>query len=302
MIQTIAQLLLAGALGGAALAKLSAPRSSEAALATFGFGAGPFRRIAWIGLIATELGLAVGVALGVEAAAFGAAALMAMFAALMVSALMRGRAGAPCACFGSRSRVGPLAVARNLALAAGFAAVPFLPDDSLSTDQWLGLGLAVALLACAALAVVVVALAREVGMLRLQVGSQGALEIPGEGPELGSVAAGLDARLPRPDEEIALAVFTSEGCHLCRSLEPAIANLEGEPGLTLARFDEAAEAEIWRELEVPGSPYAVALGPGGVVLAKGTFNNLAQLESVIATGERRRAGEAERSAGSVGIA
>ena len=51
---------------------------------------------------------------------------------------------------------------------------------------------------------------------------------------------------------------------------------------------------MWRELEIPGSPYAVALDLDGTVLAKGTFNNLAQLESVLATAERRRA---ERSAG-----
>jgi hypothetical protein len=156
--------------------------------------------------------------------------------------------------------------------------------------------------AVAALAVVVLALAREVGMLRLQLGSRGALEVPGEGPELGSVAPELSARLPRPDDELALAVFTSEGCHLCRSLEPAVASLEGEPGLAVGRFDEAAEAELWRALEVPGSPYAVALGPGGVVLAKGTFNDLAQLESVVATAERRRSERAARAAGSVGIA
>jgi hypothetical protein len=127
VIQTIAQLLLAALLGGAALAKLLAPRSSEAALATFGFAVGPFRRLVWVGLIATELGLAVGVALGSEETALGAAALLAMFAALMVSALMRGRAGAPCACLGSRGRVGVPALIRSLALAAGFAAVPFLP-------------------------------------------------------------------------------------------------------------------------------------------------------------------------------
>jgi hypothetical protein len=302
MIEIVARLLLAGALGWAAVAKLSSPRSSEAALATFGFEAGPLRRIAWAGLIATELGLAIAVGAGVEGAAYGAAALMAMFAALMVSAMMRGRAGAPCACFGSRSRVGPLAVVRNLALAAGFAVLPSLPESSLSTDEWLGIGLGATLIACAALAVIVLALAREVGMLRLQVGSQGALEIPGEGPALGSDAPELSALLPRSDDDLGLAVFVSEGCQMCQSLKPAIASLEGEPGLAVGRFDEEAEAELWRALEVPGSPYAVALGPGGVVLAKGTFNNLAQLESVIVTGQRRRSEGAARTARSVGIA
>ncbi len=38
------------------------------------------------------------------------------------------------------------------------------------------------------------------------------------------------------------------------------------------------------------------------MLAKGTFNDLAQLESVVATAERRRAEGGARTAGSVGIA
>jgi len=123
MIEIVVRIALAGVLGGAAVAKLASPRSSEPALATFGFGEGPLRRVAWGGLIALELGLAIAVAAGVDAAAYGAAALMAMFAALMGSALMRGHAGAPCACFGSRSRVSRLAVARNLALAACFSSI-----------------------------------------------------------------------------------------------------------------------------------------------------------------------------------
>ena len=288
MIEIVVRIALAGVLGGAALAKLASPRSNEAALATFGFGEGPLRRVAWAGLIALELGLAIAVAAGVDTAAYGAAALMAMFAALMGSAVMRGRAGAPCACFGSRSRVSGLAIARNLALAAGFAAVPSLPDGDVSTEGWLAAGVVLSLLVCAGLAVAVVALAREVGMLRLQLGSQGALEIPGEGPDLGALVPELDRRLPRPAADLGLAIFTSEGCHLCRSLEPAIESLRGQPGLALGSFDEVAEAELWRALDVPGSPYAIAIGGGGEVLAKGTFNNLAQLESVVATAERRR--------------
>jgi hypothetical protein len=38
---------------------------------------------------------------------------------------------------------------------------------------------------------------------------------------------------------------------------------------------------------VPGSPYAVVLGPDGTVLAKGTFNSFAQLESVLGAAEQR---------------
>jgi hypothetical protein len=123
MIEIVVRVALAGVLGGAALAKLASPRTSEAALATFGFGEGPLRWVAWAGLIALELGLAIAVAAGVDGAAYGAAALTAMFAALIGSALMQGRAGAPCACFGSRSRVRPVAFARNLALAAAFGSI-----------------------------------------------------------------------------------------------------------------------------------------------------------------------------------
>ena len=41
------------------------------------------------------------------------------------------------------------------------------------------------------------------------------------------------------------------------------------------RFDEDAEPEAWAAARVPGAPYAVALGPDGVVLAKGTVNDAA---------------------------
>jgi hypothetical protein len=305
MIEIVVRLLLAGVLAGAAVAKLASPRSSEAALSTFGFGAGPLRRAAWAILIAIELGLAVGVAAGVDAAAYGAAALLAMFAALMGSALMRGRAGAPCACFGARSTVSGLAVARNLALAAAFAAVPSLPSDDLSTDAWLGLGLGLALALCAGLVVAVLALAREVGMLRLQLGTQGALEIAGEGPPVGATAPELAARLPlQGPQRLGLAVFTSEGCHLCQTLSPAIENVARDPLVAVGVFDERVDSELWGALSVPGSPFAVATGGDGRVLAKGTFNSLAQLESVLATADRRRregAGEPDAGAGLGGV-
>jgi hypothetical protein len=224
---------------------------------------------------------------GIDAAAYLAAALMAMFAALVLSALVQGRAGAPCACFGSRSKVGWPSLARNVLLAAGFAALPSLPSSELTTDQWLGLGLGAALLACAGLAVAVFALAREVGMLRLQLGPQSALEIPEEGPALGTRIE-LPPGLSVPDDGLGLAVFTSEGCHVCRSLDPALEVMRRDPVIGLAVFDEAVDAEVWRGLEIPGSPFALALAPEGTVLAKGAFNTLGQLESVLATAERRR--------------
>ena len=60
-------------------------------------------------------------------------------------------------------------------------------------------------------------------------------------------------------------------------------------------FDEVADRDVWSELAIPGSPFAIALDGDGTVLAKGTFNNLAQLESVLATAERAGARTSCRS-------
>ena len=288
MLGVVARLTLGGALVAASVAKLASPQTSRSALSSFGIGGPVAQWVTWAILIAAELGLAAGVFAGVAVAELGAAALMVAFAAAMVAAIIRGRAGAPCACFGARSTVGWRGVARNLLLAAAFGVLPLLPERSLSTDEWLGLGLAVALLACAGLAVAVLALAREVGMLRLRLGPSAALEIPGEGPPLGERLS-ADDRLPVTDRcELALGVFISASCPVCATLGPALRTLEGDPTIALAEYDEAADAATWASLRIPGSPYAVATDRDGLVLAKGTFNNLAQLESVIATAERRR--------------
>jgi hypothetical protein len=186
--------------------------------------------------------------------------------------------------------VTPLAVVRNLALAALLAAIPSLPRHHLTTDQWLGLGLAVALLAVAALWVAVLAMARQVGELRLERGPRSALEIEDEGPDIGERSTLIERFEPGPGTRLALAVFSSEGCAMCASLEPSIRLLKGDPTAAVLSFDEVRDADAWRALAVPGAPYAVALGVDGTVLAKGTFNSLPQLESVLGTAERR-AGE-----------
>jgi hypothetical protein len=288
VLEVIAGLILGGALAGASVAKLASPRSSQAALGTFGIETPALRRVVWVALIVTELALAAAVIAGSDLAAVLAAALMLLFAATVAGAIFRGRAGAPCACFGARSTVGWSQVGRNLLLAAGFGALPLLPEAELSTDEWLALGLGAALLACVGLAVAVAALAREVGLLRLRLGPEGALELDHEGPSLFSHARAIERFSPGPGTAFALAVFTSEGCRVCASLEPALASLSRDPLVALEVFDESREAELWEELAVPGSPYAVAMDVGGTVLAKGAFNNLAQLESVLAAAERRR--------------
>ena len=289
MAGLIVRLALALVLVASSLFKLASPGSSRSALATFGIRGERLGWAVWVGLMVAELGLAAGVAAGVDAAAYAAAALMSAFWVALLVALRTGRAGAPCACFGSRSRVGWPAVLRSLVLSFAFVAVPAIPDGTPTTDEWLTLGLIVALLVCAGLAVAVLALAREVGMLRLRLGPGSALEIPEEGPAIGGRTELIERFEQRSGTALALAVFLSESCHVCRALEPSIDSLARDPVLALETFDEHGDSEVWSELDVPGSPFAVALGLDGTVLAKGTFNNLAQLESVLATAERRRA-------------
>lgn len=287
-MELVGRLILAAALLAAVMAKLVRPRQATAAMATHGFRTPLTRRIAFAFVVVGESALAIGVALGSDEAAYAAAALMTMFALTLGAELLRGKAGEPCGCFGAEGTVGWPAIARNLVLAAAFAALPSLPA-SLSTDGWLALGLALALLACAALALAVLALAREVGMLRLRLGPAAALEVPHEGPEVGGRSALIERFSFDRRNELALAVFSSEGCRVCRTLEPAVDSLRGEPSLAVEVFPEGSEAALWETLAIPGAPYAVALDRDGTVGAKGTFNNLAQLESILATAERRGA-------------
>jgi methylamine utilization protein MauE len=273
------RLFLAATLLAAAGAKLVAGSRARDALRSYGIADGRARAALWALTIAAEAGLGLAVAFDVPGAAAGAACLLGLFAATLVVAIARGRAGAPCGCFGVRSRIGYGAVVRTALLAAAFAALPFLPDTRPSTEAWLGIGLAVALVAVAALGVGLVALAREVGELRLAIAPQAALSIAEEGPELGSHARVID-RFER-DAPLAVAVFTSPGCALCRALEPSLRLVASDPEVELELFDEEANPEAWDELAVPGSPYAVVLSADGEVLAKGTFNSLYQLESLL---------------------
>lgn len=275
------RLVLAAVLIAAAGAKAVSGRASRDALRSYGVDGEDARTAIWVGTIVTELALAAAVAAGVSWAPVAAAALLGLFALVQVAALMRGRRGAPCGCFGGRSRIGAGSVARTVLLAAAFASLPLLPDTEPSTDAWLGIGLGVAFLVVAALAFVVLALARELGELRLAIAPQAALSLAHEGPELGG-RVGLIERFERT-APFGLAVFTSPGCALCRSLEPSLRLVASEPDVELELFDEEADAGAWASLAVPGSPYAVVLAPDGEVLAKGTFNSLFQLESLLAS-------------------
>jgi len=288
VLSVVLSLALALVLLVSAGLKVAAGPAGRAALATYGIRDETLASVLWAAVGALEAGLAICLIAGAPAAPWAVAGLFSVFAAAQASALMRGRAGAPCGCFGARGSIGRASVGRAALLAVAAGAIPLFEPRALTTEEWLAVGLGVALLGVAALAVGLLALAREVGALRMALAPQGALEIAEEGPEIGGRTA-LAARFGElAGDQLALAVFTSEGCHICRALEPAVSSFGRDPLVVLRRFDEVEDADAWELADVPGSPFAVAIGPDGSVLAKGTFNSGAQLETVLAAAERRR--------------
>jgi hypothetical protein len=284
---TVAGLLrfvLGAVLLAAAAAKLLGGGSARAALRSYGVKRPPARSALWAATIAAETALAAALFAGVSGASEAAVVLCGIFVLALVAAIARGRAGSPCGCFGGRSRIGWPAVIRTALLGAAFVALPFVPETRPSGEAWLATGLVVALLAICGLGIAVLALARELGELRLAVAPQAALSLEHEGPELGSrleLIERFERRAP-----LALAVFTSPDCALCTALEPSLRLVASDPEVELELFDEESDADVWASLAVPGSPYAVVLAPDGEVRAKGTFNSLFQLESLLATATR----------------
>ncbi|HEX3911219.1 MAG TPA: MauE/DoxX family redox-associated membrane protein [Solirubrobacteraceae bacterium] len=290
---TLVSIWLALALGASAMLKARRPQAAGAGFATYGLRGASSQRLALWLLVGVELALAAALLTGLGFARAAAAGLFALFTAATGAALLAGRGGRPCACFGGDSRLGWSTTARTgaLTLLSGAAALGWFPSAPRGYDRWLTFGLSLSLVALAALAVALLALAREVGVLRLgAAGGRGALEIESEGPRLGEPQpwAGQIERGPRA--LLSLAVFTSEGCPLCGQVAPAVAHVAADPLVAVQSFDEHADAAVWAQAAVPGSPYAVALDLDGVALAKGTFNGLAQLESVIATARARERG------------
>jgi methylamine utilization protein MauE len=289
MVSVVACLVLGLALLASAILKLADRHGTQAALGTYGIrGAGRARAV-WGALVAVESVLGVAVAGGIDAAAYAASALFALFAVAQVAALATGRGGAPCACFGARGQVSDASAGRAILLTAAFAVLPQLPRSDPSTEQWLALGLIAALAGLGALGIALLALAREVGVLRLSIDPRGALEVAHEGPEVGGRTALAERFGPElAPGRIGLAVFSSESCHMCQALAPAVAAFGRDPRVVLREFDEVHDADAWAAADIPGSPFAVAVDADGTVLAKGTFNTGAQLESVLAAAERRR--------------
>jgi methylamine dehydrogenase accessory protein MauD len=162
-----------------------------------------------------------------------------------------------------------------------------------------------------ALAVLVVALARQIGTLHLRLGPRGALEIDDEGPPLGEAPGEFDltdiegrpAAVGGPGRS-QLILFVSPGCMVCEQVLPSVKAVARDISPVVITDVDRHETErvfATRDLEVPvvpgrevaasylvpGTPYVVVLDSLGVARAKGTVNNLEQMEGLIDTARRR---------------
>jgi thiol-disulfide isomerase/thioredoxin len=141
------------------------------------------------------------------------------------------------------------------------------------------------------LAVVVVALARQVGTLHLRLGPRGALEIDTEGPELGgapppvaaTAADGSRVMVGGPGPR-RIVLFSSPTCGVCKEVAPVIG-----PAAAAARFAAVVvhDPALERAWDIPGTPFVVVFDGVGVVRAKGTVNNLEQVEGLLDSATRR---------------
>lgn len=141
------------------------------------------------------------------------------------------------------------------------------------------------------LCVVVVALARQVGTLHLRLGPRGALEIDDEGPQLGEALPAVPARAADGGTltiggagAARLVLFSSPTCIVCREVAPGLPAAARAGGL-VPQIVHDADAE--RTFDVPGTPFLLVLDDLGIVRAKGTVNNLEQMEGLVDTAVRR---------------
>ncbi|HZA60733.1 MAG TPA: alkyl hydroperoxide reductase [Actinomycetota bacterium] len=165
------------------------------------------------------------------------------------------------------------------------------------------------------LAVVVLALARQVGTLHLRLGPRGALEVDDEGPELGEAPGPIAAHDldGRPTEvggpgRSRMLLFVSPDCPVCREVLPSLPVVARQGHLAPSVVVDGAVEEalaaphllgtgapvvlgerVAEAMDVPGTPYVVVLDELGVVRAKGTVNNLEQMEGLVDTAARRLA-------------
>jgi methylamine dehydrogenase accessory protein MauD len=161
-----------------------------------------------------------------------------------------------------------------------------------------------------ALVVTVLALARQIGVLNERVTPLGALTMD-HGPKVGEAAPVF--HLPRLDGgEIAIGAatgrtqllfFLSPTCPVCKKLLPVLRSLSQHERATLdvvlasdgehdehsrfyqreklAPFPYVLSTDLGMTFRISKLPYAVVVGPAGLISAKGLVNNREQIESLL---------------------
>lgn len=180
-------------------------------------------------------------------------------------------------------------------------------------EGWWAASYAILWLLVVMLAMVVAALARQIGTLHLRLGPRGALELDGEGPPLGEMLPPADTKdmegraltLGGPGEA-QLLLFVTPGCGVCEQVLPsikAVASIGAQAPYVITDVDEEEtrivyggkridaplipDRDVAASYGVPGTPYVIITGSDGLVRAKGTVNNLEQMEGLVDSARRR---------------
>ncbi len=160
----------------------------------------------------------------------------------------------------------------------------------------------------------VLALARQVGILHERLTPVGALTMD-HGPKVGEPApvftlqklGGGEIRIGATAGRSQLLFFLSPTCPVCKQLLPALRSLSQHEGASLevvlasdgaleehqrfyvreklAPFPYVLSTDLGMTFRISKLPYAVLIGSGGVVSAKGLINNREQLESLVVAQE-----------------
>jgi methylamine dehydrogenase accessory protein MauD len=161
-----------------------------------------------------------------------------------------------------------------------------------------------------ALVVTVLALARQIGVLNERVTPVGALTMD-HGPKVGEIAPAFTlAKLSGGEITIGTATgrsqllfFLSPTCPVCKKLLPILRSLSHHERATvdvvlasdgeveehsrfyqrekLAPFPYVLSTDLGMAFRISKLPYAVVIGPAGLISAKGLVNNREQIESLL---------------------
>jgi methylamine dehydrogenase accessory protein MauD len=161
-----------------------------------------------------------------------------------------------------------------------------------------------------ALVLTVLALARQIGVLNERVAPVGALTMD-HGPKVGEAApvftlpklGGGEIAIGTATGRSLLLFFLSPTCPVCKKLLPILRSLsqheratidvvlasDGEVGEhsrfyqreKLAPFPYVLSADLGMAFRISKLPYAVVIGPAGLISAKGLVNNREQIESLL---------------------